>query len=63
MARSDTGTVIVLQSHPVWVVAQQNAAERREAMLRHPSSWPRKAATSRGIAVCAKTSATKPRGN
>lgn len=37
MARVAGAKVIVLQSHPVWIAAQQLARERSEAMLRHPS--------------------------
>lgn len=37
MANTAEGTVIFLQSHPVWAAAQRRERERAEAMRRHPS--------------------------
>ncbi|WP_156659222.1 hypothetical protein [Mycobacterium sp. 852002-53434_SCH5985345] len=39
---TDAGAkIIVLESHPAWISAQRQAAERVEAMRRHPSSMTR----------------------
>lgn len=40
------GQVIVLASHPTWTSAQRYAAERLEAMSRHPSSLAKRCARS-----------------
>lgn len=48
MALASGATVIVLQSHPVWVAAQQRGRERSEAMRRHPSFFARKLSAARG---------------
>lgn len=37
MARVAGAKVIVLESHPAWISAQQLARERSESMRRHPS--------------------------
>ena len=37
MADEPEATVIFLQSHPAWVAAQRRAADRSEAIRRHPS--------------------------
>lgn len=37
VANTTEGTVIFLQSHPVWAAAQRRERERNEAMRRHPS--------------------------
>lgn len=37
MANTQEGTVIFLQSHPVWTAAQRRERERSEAMRRHPA--------------------------
>lgn len=37
MANTHEGTVIFLQSHPLWTAAQRRERERDEAMRRHPS--------------------------
>jgi hypothetical protein len=37
MAFASGATVVILQSHPLWVAAQQRAHERSEAMRRHPA--------------------------
>lgn len=51
MAQTPEGTVIFLQSHPVWVAAQRYERERREAMRRHPSCRARQRAAGSGRAV------------
>lgn len=48
MAFASGATVVILQSHPVWVAAQQRAYERTEAMRRHPSHVGRKVAAAQG---------------
>lgn len=40
------GQVIVLASHPTWIAVQRYAAEREEAMRRHPSSVAKRCAQS-----------------
>lgn len=37
MASARNATVISLQSHPAWAVAERRVRERMEAMRRHPS--------------------------
>lgn len=37
MANKSEGTVIFLQSHPLWIAAQRRERERNDAMRRHPS--------------------------
>jgi hypothetical protein len=48
MAFASGATVVILQSHPVWVAAQQRGHERSEAMSRHPSYLARKVAAAQG---------------
>jgi hypothetical protein len=48
MAFASGATVVILQSHPVWVAAQQRAHDRSEAMRRHPASLARKIAAAQG---------------
>lgn len=48
MSFAPNATVVILQSHPVWVAAQQRAHERSEAMRRHPSYSARKNAAAQG---------------
>ncbi|HWS91014.1 MAG TPA: hypothetical protein VN306_00495 [Mycobacterium sp.] len=55
MATASGATVIFLQSHPLWVAAQRDARERREAMRRHPSFLARKRAAAAGRDVPAVT--------
>ncbi len=51
MAHTQEGTVIFLQSHPVWAAAQRRERERSEAMRRHPSFRTRQRAAASGSAV------------
>lgn len=51
MANTQDGTVIFLQSHPVWAAAQRRERERSEAMRRHPSFRARQRAAASGNAV------------
>ncbi|MGV0743402.1 hypothetical protein [Mycolicibacterium sp. XJ870] len=39
MTDATNGTVIDLESHPVWRAARRNSRELAEAMRRHPSSY------------------------
>jgi hypothetical protein len=49
MAHASPATVIVLQSHPAWLAAQERARERSESMRHHPSSFlTRKLAAAEG---------------
>ncbi len=48
MAFESGATVVILQSHPAFVAAQQRAYERSEAMRRHPSYLARKIAAAQG---------------
>jgi len=51
VANTQQGTVIFLQSHPVWAAAQRRERERSEAMRRHPSYRARQRAAASGSAV------------
>lgn len=51
MANTQEGTVVFLQSHPVWAAAQRRERERSEAMRRHPSFRARQRAAASGSAV------------
>ncbi|WP_156660773.1 hypothetical protein [Mycobacterium sp. 852002-10029_SCH5224772] len=51
VAHTQEGTVIFLQSHPVWAAAQRRERERSEAMRRHPSFRARQRAAASGSAV------------
>jgi hypothetical protein len=51
VANTQEGTVIFLQSHPVWAAAQRRERERSEAMRRHPSFRTRQRAAVSGNAV------------
>jgi len=46
VANKSEGTVIFLQSHPLWVAAQRRERERNDAMRRHPSFRARQRAAS-----------------
>ena len=48
MAQVVEAKVIILQSHPTWIAAQQYARERSEAMRRHPSSVTHQRGVARG---------------
>ncbi|WP_366521398.1 hypothetical protein [Mycobacterium sp.] len=51
VANTPEGTVIFLQSHPVWAAAQRRDRERSAAMRRHPSYRARQRAAASGSAV------------
>jgi hypothetical protein len=51
VANKSEGTVIFLQSHPLWAAAQRRERERNEAMRRHPSSRVRPRAAASGSSV------------
>jgi hypothetical protein len=51
VANTSEGTVIFLQSHPVWAAAQRRERERSEAMRRHPSFRARQRAAASGSAI------------
>ena len=52
MADAPEATVIFLQSHPAWISAQRRAADRSEAIRRHPSFRAKRlSGASRGEAV------------
>jgi hypothetical protein len=48
VANTSEGTVIFLQSHPLWAAAQRRERERSEAMRRHPSYRARQRAAASG---------------
>lgn len=51
MAKKSEGTVIFLQSHPLWVAAQRRERERGDAMRRHPSFRARQRVAATGSRV------------
>ncbi|WP_156750043.1 hypothetical protein [Mycobacterium sp. E2479] len=53
MANKSEGTVIFLQSHPLWKAAQRRERERNDAVRRHPSFRARQRAAASGNPVTA----------
>ncbi|MCV7242065.1 hypothetical protein H7J83_04790 [Mycobacterium mantenii] len=51
VANTPEGTVIFLQSHPLWAAAKRRERERNEAMRRHPSYRARQRAAAAGSPV------------
>lgn len=51
MANKSEGTVIFLQSHPLWAAARRRERERNEAIRRHPSFRARQRAAASGSPV------------
>ena len=53
MANASGATVIVLQSHPIWIAARRRDRQRQDAMRRHPSCVGRQRAATPGRNVAA----------
>jgi hypothetical protein len=53
VANASVATVIVLQSHPIWIAARRRDRQRQESMRRHPScvGRPRTSALGRDAAA------------
>ncbi|ORA22747.1 hypothetical protein BST12_08755 [Mycobacterium angelicum] len=53
MANASGATVIVLQSHPLWIAAQKREEQLRDEMSRHPAFLGRQRALAMGADLAA----------